>query len=93
MTERYHDEWMQSALKRYLRSAMAEENITYRELSERLQTRGIVQCESTLRTKISTGIFSTSLFIHLLDVLEVEQLDVHRLMTKYQKLRNQSTKD
>ena len=90
MTERYHDVIMQAVLKRYLRAAMAEENVTYRELAERLKNRGIVQCESTLRTKISTGIFSTSLFVHLLDVLEVEVVDVNRMMQKYQKLKNKS---
>lgn len=88
MSERYNDDVMQAILKRYLRAAMAEENVTYRELAARLRTRGITQCESTLRTKISTGIFSTSLFIHILDTLEVEILDVGRLMEKHRKLKN-----
>ncbi|MEM9103181.1 MAG: DUF6471 domain-containing protein [Pseudomonadota bacterium] len=91
MAERFHDPIMQQVIKRSIRASMAEENITYKQLSQSLLGKGVIQSESTLRTKISTGVMSASLLMHLLDVLQVDALPIKQIMTKYGQLKKNST--
>ncbi|GLS24648.1 DUF6471 domain-containing protein [Marinibactrum halimedae] len=93
MSERYKDPVMQEVIRRTIRAAMVEENIGYRELSDRLAKAGVQQKESTLRTKISTGIMTSSLFLHLLHATKVRTLDMAALMMKYQNLSDEIMDD
>ncbi|WP_086930505.1 DUF6471 domain-containing protein [Agarilytica rhodophyticola] len=89
MVERYKDPEMQEVIKRYIRAAMAEENVSYSKLSERLRQVGVIQNESTLRTKVSTGLMTTSLYIHILNALDIDNLSIADLMQRYSRLRSE----
>lgn len=89
MVERYKDPIMQEVVKRSVRAAMAEQGATYKSLSALLAAKGVEQTPSTLRTKVATGIMTTSLYIHILSVLKVHQLDIGSLMSRYEELRSQ----
>lgn len=90
MAERYKDPEMQEVIRRSIRSAMAEENVSYSVLSRRLRDVGVVQNESTLRTKVSTGLMTSSLYIHILQVLNVRSLNITELYTRYSQLKGSS---
>lgn len=87
MVERYKDPDMQEVIRRSIRSAMADENVGYSALSQRLREVGVVQNESTLRTKVSTGLMTTSLYIHILNALKVDTLSIKNLFSRYTQLK------
>ncbi len=87
MAERYKDPDMQEVIRRTIRAAMAEENVSYQALSSLLKDQGVAQNESTLRTKVSTGLMTTSLFIHILSALSIDNLAVDQLFARYLSLK------
>ena len=87
MVERYKDPVMQQVVRRTIRAAMAAESVTYQELTDRLMSVGVDQTPSTLRTKVATGVMTTSLFIHILSVLSVSELSIQDLVSKYQQMK------
>lgn len=88
MVERYKDPDMQEAIRRSIRAAMAEENVSYSTLAQRLLEQGVSQNESTLRTKVSTGMMTTSLYIHILHSLNVSNLSIEELFSRYLSLKD-----
>lgn len=59
-----------TAISRYFRSLLALKGVTYPELSEKLESRGIILTPENLRNKVSRGLLSADLFIFLIDLLE-----------------------
>lgn len=89
MVARYKDPTMQEVIRRTLRAAMAESGDSYQDLANALERAGVHQSESTLRTKVTTGIMTTSLYLHILNALKVDSIDVGKMMNLYNKLRQE----
>jgi len=69
------------AIKGTLRAEMARHNVTYAELSNRLQSNfGTLQTETNLKAKINKGILGAQLFVQILAVLDCELLDVNQVI-------------
>lgn len=66
-------------LRGVIRSEMARQQITYKDLLERLNSIGIEDTENNLRNKIGRGRFSALLFMQCLEVMGVETLSVSML--------------
>lgn len=78
-----------SVVRRLLKSEMQAHDLKYADLSQRLAERfGTVQTDANLRQKISKGTLGTQLFLQLLVVMEVDRIDLERVMTMYAKVRD-----
>jgi len=55
--------------KKMIRVAMVQNDVTYKELSDRLAKIGHVESEGALRNKISRGSFSAAFLLMVMDVL------------------------
>lgn len=62
-------------ISRLLKSEMSKRKLKYEDLSQRLQDIGTTQSAANLRNKINRGILGADLFIQLLVVMEVNQLE------------------
>ena len=62
-------------VSRLIRSEMTKRNIKYEELSQKLEAQGTRQSASNLRNKINRGILGADLFIQIIVVMNVNQLD------------------
>jgi len=87
MTSLYKDAAMETLITRTIRSAMAQDGLTYAGLSAALLNKGIRQSESTLRSKVNNGTMAASLFLHIMSCTSVESLEFATVMTKYQALK------
>jgi len=71
------------AARRYIqeliRSEKARLGLTFEDVSVRLRAYGIRQTATNLRTKLGRGDMGAQLFLSLMKVLEVEELNLERL--------------
>lgn len=66
-------------LRGVIRGEMARQQITYKELLDRLNKIGVEDTENNLRNKIGRGRFSALLFIQCLEVLGLRELPLTML--------------
>lgn len=69
------DEWTVRA-KNILKGELKRKGVTYRQLAERLATKGVHETERNLNNKISRGGFTAGFFVLCLDVIGVDQVSV-----------------
>lgn len=82
-------EWA-TIIKRIVRSEMALHDVTYAQLSQRLENSfGIRQTESNLKAKINKGVLGAQLFVQILNVLGTESLDLAITRKMYAELTEQ----
>jgi len=62
-------------ISRLIKSEMSKRKIRYEDLSQSLAQYGTKQSSANLRNKINRGIMGADLFIQLLLVLNVKQID------------------
>ncbi|MEM5527637.1 DUF6471 domain-containing protein [Gammaproteobacteria bacterium AS21] len=62
-------------ISRLIKSEMSKRKIRYEDLSVLLADLGTVQTSANLRNKINRGIMGADLFIQLIIVLNVKQID------------------
>lgn len=62
-------------ISRLIKSEMSKRKIRYEDLSLLLADLGTVQTSANLRNKINRGIMGADLFIQLIIVLNVKQID------------------
>lgn len=80
-------EWA-AVIKRLIRAEMVLNDVTYKELSNRLQNQfGTLQTVSNLKAKINKGVLSAQLFVQILNVLGTESLDVPRTRKMFEDLK------
>lgn len=84
----YKDAAMETLITRTIRSAMAQEGMTYANLREALAKNGIIQSESTLRSKVNNGTMAASLFIHVMNCTKANGIDLARLMERYDAIKD-----
>jgi len=87
VTSIYKDAAMETLITRTIRAAMAQDGMTYADLSAALSNNGISQSESTLRSKVNNGTMGASLFLHILSCTSVESLEFNSVMTKYRAIK------
>jgi len=79
-------EWA-AVIKRLVRAEMVLHDVTYEELSSRLQSHfGTVQTVSNLKAKINKGVLGAQLFVQILIVLETESLDIPRVRRMFEEI-------
>ncbi|MEM8496631.1 MAG: DUF6471 domain-containing protein [Pseudomonadota bacterium] len=83
----YKDAAMETLITRTIRAAMAQEGMTYADLRQALAKNGIVQSESTLRSKVNNGTMAASLFIHVMNCTKANMIDLASLMGRYNAIR------
>lgn len=66
-------------LRGVIRGEMARQQVTYKELLNRLNKIGVEDTENNLRNKIGRGKFSALLFMQCLEVLGVDHIRVSML--------------
>ena len=64
---------------RYLKAEMKRAGITYVELAQRLEERGVAETESSITSKLARGSFSASFLLSVAEALGVEKIDVGSL--------------
>lgn len=57
-----------------LRAEMARQNISYKELSRRLETIGVIEKEKQLMNKVARGKFSFVFFLQCMYAMDVDSL-------------------
>jgi hypothetical protein len=62
-------------VSRIIKSEMTKRKLKYSDLSELLKAQGTIQSSANLRNKINRGIMGADLFLQLLLVMKVKQLD------------------
>ncbi|EPJ45416.1 MAG: hypothetical protein OFPII_27800 [Osedax symbiont Rs1] len=62
-------------ISRIVKSEMSKRKIRYEDLSQSLADLGTIQTSANLRNKINRGIMGADLFIQLILVLNVKQID------------------
>jgi hypothetical protein len=62
-------------ISRLIKSEMSKRKIRYEDLSVLLADLGTIQTSANLRNKINRGIMGADLFIQLIIVLNVKQID------------------
>jgi hypothetical protein len=67
-------EWRE-LVSRIIKSEMTKRKLKYSDLSDLLKTHGTIQTSANLRNKINRGILGADLFLQLLLVMQVKQLD------------------
>jgi hypothetical protein len=67
-------EWRE-LVSRIIKSEMTKRKLKYSDLSDLLKTQGTIQTSANLRNKINRGILGADLFLQLLLVMQVKQLD------------------
>lgn len=79
-------EWA-AVIKRLVRAEMVLHEVTYEELSNRLQAHfGTMQTVSNLKAKINKGVLGAQLFVQILIVLETESLDIPRIRRMFEEI-------
>ena len=56
--------------KKMVRVAMVQHDVTYKDLSERMEKVGHVESEGALRNKISRGSFSAAFMLMVMELIE-----------------------
>ncbi len=86
MSKIFNSPEMNETIRRYFAMEKSVRGLDYRELSRRLADNGVEQSEGNLRVKMTTGKLGTPLFLHLLMVMDIPQLDMEQLGGIYQKV-------
>lgn len=68
------DEAYRARARGLVRAEMARRNVTFRELTRRLEAIGIEETHTNLRAKIHRGAFTVPLLLAIMDVLGVSEL-------------------
>jgi len=87
VTSLYKDPAMEKLITRTIRAAMAQDGLTYAGLSGALLEKGIIQSESTLRSKVNNGTLGATLFLHIMSCTSVRSLEFESVMTKYDNIK------
>ncbi|GAA6153788.1 DUF6471 domain-containing protein [Pseudoteredinibacter isoporae] len=87
MSKIFNSPEMNETIRRYFAMEKNMRGLDYRELSRRLAEAGVEQSEGNLRVKMTTGKLGTPLFLHLLMVMGVKQLDMEQLNHIYEQVR------
>lgn len=88
MVSLYKDAAMETLITRTIRSAMAQDGMSYADLAAALMSKGINQSESTLRSKVNNGTMAASLFLHILSCTSIETVNLDSFMKKYQAIKD-----
>lgn len=64
--------------KGILKAELAKRNISYTELAQMLGDRGIEESPQNISNKIARGTFGAIFMIQVLDVINCDQLQLHR---------------
>jgi hypothetical protein len=67
-------------VSRVIKLEMTKRKLKYSDLSETLEAQGTIQSSANLRNKINRGIMGADLFLQLLLVMEVKQLDRENML-------------
>lgn len=62
-------------VSRLIKSEMSKRKVKYEDLSQLLEAQGTKQSAANLRNKINRGILGADLFIQLVLVLNIKQID------------------
>jgi hypothetical protein len=57
-----------------LRAEMSRQNISYKELSRRLETIGVIEKEKQLMNKVARGKFAFTFFLQCMCAMDVDSL-------------------
>ena len=63
-------------ISRLVKSEMSKRKMKYEDLSQLLEQTGTIQTSANLRNKINRGIMGAELFVQILIVLDLKQLDI-----------------
>ncbi|MEH6446095.1 MAG: DUF6471 domain-containing protein [Oceanospirillaceae bacterium] len=74
-------------ISRMIKSEMSKRKIRYEDLSQCLLELGTVQTSANLRNKINRGIMGADLFVQLILVLNVKQIDRESILEILANLR------
>ena len=74
MTER-EKEWAGKA-SRFVKAELKRAGVSYKELSERLNTHGMEETEGSIGAKLARGTFAVTFFLAVLAVLGLEGVDL-----------------
>lgn len=85
----FHDESMSEVLKRLIKQQMQLKAYGYKELSEKLASRGVQQSPSNLSSKVSRGTLGAPLLMHMLAALGVDQLNINELDKLYREINEE----
>ncbi|KPJ93802.1 MAG: hypothetical protein AMJ53_06555 [Gammaproteobacteria bacterium SG8_11] len=78
-----------AVIKRLIRAEMTLHDVTYEELSKRLENQfGTIQTVNNLKAKINKGVLGAQLFVQILNVLGTESLDVWRTRRLFEEIVN-----
>ncbi|MFK8018460.1 MAG: DUF6471 domain-containing protein [Pseudomonadales bacterium] len=83
----YKDPAMETLITRTIRAAMAQDGMSYADLVRLLEAKGIVQSESTLRSKVNNGTMAASLFLHLISCTSMQNIDLAGVLERYESIR------
>ena len=64
---------------RFLKAEMKRAGVTYVELAQRLEGRGIIETEASITSKLARGSFSASFLLSVAEALGLEKIDVGSL--------------
>lgn len=67
---------MRETLRRLIRARMAYKGFEYKDLSRALETLGVHQNESNLRSKVNNGSLGAQLFMYILLAMDTPSLDM-----------------
>jgi hypothetical protein len=82
-------EWA-AVVKRLIRAEMALHEVTYEELSKRLNVQfSTVQTANNLKSKINKGVLVTQLFLQILIVLGTESLKIPNIWRLFEGINNE----
>jgi len=73
-------------VSRIIKTEMAKKNLKYEDLSRLLAAQGTLQSGANLRNKINRGIMGAELFLQLLLVMNVKQLEQKLMLEILQEL-------
>jgi len=75
-------------VSRFIKSEMAVKGLKYKDLQRLLEKLGTRQTDSNLRQKINRGQLSAQLFLQLLVVLDIQQLELSKIKQIVKYLQN-----
>jgi hypothetical protein len=70
---------MRETLRRLIRSRMAYKGYEYKDLSRALETLGVVQTDSNLRSKVNNGSLGAQLFVYIMLAMETDSIDLKQV--------------
>jgi hypothetical protein len=70
---------MRETIRRLIRARMAYKGFEYKDLVERLESLGVNQAESNLRSKVNNGSLGAQLFVFILLALDIPELDMSQV--------------